>query len=94
MNIVIFFVFLNVIYILGSNSLSQKYNLNYNFNRFALRYVIFKEKSLAKLLKSIINKFEIYHNKSIVSVAQGIITYNELSDDEKTLIETVISLCY
>jgi uncharacterized protein (UPF0128 family) len=90
MNIVIFFLFFNVIYIAGSNSMSQKYNLN----RLALRYVIFKKKKLAKLLKNIINKFEIYHNKSIISVAQGIITYNELPEDKKTIIETVISLCY
>lgn len=74
--------------------MSQNYNLKKKFNRFALRYVIFKEKKLAKLLKSIINKVEIYHNKSIISVSQGIITYNELSEDNKTIIETVISLCY
>jgi predicted nucleotide-binding protein (sugar kinase/HSP70/actin superfamily) len=92
MNIVIlFFCFLNIII---SSSINQNYNLNYKLNRFALKYIVFKEKKLVKILKNIKNKLEMYHNKSIVSVAKGVITYNELSEDEKTLIEAVISLCY
>jgi hypothetical protein len=67
---------------------------NHNLNRLALRYVIFKEKKFAKIIKTVCKNLDIYHNKSIVCVAQGIISYNDLSEDEKTLIETVISLCY
>ena len=63
-------------------------------NKLALRYIVFKEKRMGKLIKNIVNKLEIYHNKSIVSVADGIMSYNELSENEKTLIETVISLSY
>jgi hypothetical protein len=77
-----------------TNSISQRYNLNYKLNRIALRCVVFKEKKLAKILKSIMSKIEFYHNKSIVTVAEGIMTFNELSEDEKTLFETIISLCY
>jgi hypothetical protein len=63
-------------------------------NRFALRYIIFKEKKLAKILKSIANKLIIYHNKSIASVGEGVSRFNELSEEDKILIETIISLCY
>jgi hypothetical protein len=69
-------------------------NLNHNLNRLALRYVIFKEKKVAKIIKTILRNFEIYHNKSIVSVAEGVASFNDLSEDEKLLFETIISLCY
>jgi hypothetical protein len=49
---------------------------------------------MAKIMKTIKNKLEIYYNKSIVSIAEGITTYNELSEDDKTIIETIISSCY
>ena len=45
-------------------------------------------------MKQVKHNLDIYHNKSIVSLAEGIISYQELSEDEKTLIEAVISLCY
>ena len=76
------------------NNPNFNHNLNHNLNRLALRYIIFKEKKVAKILKNIIHTIEIYHNKSIVSVAEGVASFNDLSEDEKTLIETVISLCY
>jgi hypothetical protein len=94
MNIIIFFLFLNFFNIVISGSINGNLNLNYKLNRFGLRYVIFKEKKLAKILKTIVNKLEICHNKSIVSVAEGVISFNDLSDDEKFLIEAVISFCY
>ena len=93
MNIVIF-TSLNIIYFVLSNAINHKYRLNLDLNKLALRYIVFKEKRMGKLIKNIVNKLEIYHNKSIVSVADGIMSYNELSENEKTLIETVISLSY
>jgi len=65
-----------------------------SLERIPIKYIIFKEKTLKKFLKSMKNKYDIYHNKSIASIAEGIISYNELSEDQKTLIEVVISLCY
>ena len=94
MNIIIFFPFFYFINIALSNSINSNFNLNYNINRLALRCVIFKEKKITKALKNFANLLKIYHNKSIVSVAEGIVTYNELSEDDKTIIETIISLCY
>ena len=94
MNIIICFLLLSSINAGFSMILYNYQNFNHNLNRLALRYVIFKEKKVAKILKNILHTIEIYHNKSIVSVAEGVTSFNELSEDKKTLIETIISLCY
>ena len=96
MNIVILLFFINVANILiGSGiNFNHNYNLNYNLHKLSLRCIVFKEKQIGKIIKNFVNKLEIYHNKSIVSVAEGVTSFNELSEDKKTLIETVISLCY
>jgi len=89
MNIVILILLLNII-----ACASSKFPYNYTLNRLSLRYIVFKEKTIAKILKKIVNKIHFYHTKIIVSVAEGVTTFNELSEDEKTLIEAIISLCY
>ena len=94
MNIIICFLLLTFINSGFTIILYNNQNFNHNLNRLALRYVIFREKKFAKIIKTIRNNLDIYHNKSIVCVAQGIISYNDLSEDEKTLVEAVISLCY
>jgi hypothetical protein len=90
MNIVILILLLNII---AAATSKFAFN-NYTLNRLSLRYIVFKEKIMAKIMKKIANKIHFYHTKSVVSVAEGITTYTELSEDEKTLIETIISLCY
>ena len=94
MNIIICFLLLTFINSGFTMILYNNQNFNHNLNRLALRCVIFKEKKLIKIMKILKNNLDIYHNKSIVCVAEGIISYNDLSEDEKTLIEAVISLCY
>ena len=98
MNILIPFLLLNFLNFGLSAYISKNCNFNHNFNhslkRFALRYVIFKEKKVAKILKNIIHKIEINYNKSFASLAEGVSIYTELSEDEKILIETIISLSY
>ena len=91
-NIVILLIIFNAISV--SLTKNMFHNLNFNLNRLTLKYIIFKEKKLAKIIKNVANNFDIYHNKSIVCLAEGINSYNELSEDEKTLIEVIISLCY
>ena len=92
MNIVFLVLLFNIINFVFINCINQQHKLTYN--RFTLRCIIFKEKKLAKTIKKMKNHIEIYHNKSIVTLAEWITTFNDLSEDEKTLIETIISLCY
>lgn len=94
MNIVILLFLLNAIHLVFTKFAFNNYNYNHSLNRFSLRCIVFREKKLVKIMKKIKNNLDIYHNKSIACVAEGVIGFNDLSEDEKTLIEAVISLCY
>jgi len=94
MNIVILVFLLNTIRLVVTKFIFNNHEYHHNLNRLSLRYIVFREKKIGKIIKTIRNNLNIYHNKSIACVAEGIISYNDLSEDEKTLIETVISLCY
>jgi|LakMenEpi03Aug12_release.lakeMendotaPanAssembly.Ray.scaffolds.fasta_scaffold695030_2 hypothetical protein len=72
-------------------------NCNYctiRLRNTAFRMVIFKEKKIPNLIKKFSNFYKICYEKSIASLGAGMCDYTSLSEDEKTLIETVISLCY
>jgi hypothetical protein len=64
------------------------------FRNNSLKFILFKDKNNIKLLKKLKNYYELYYNKSIAKISEGIYEYNALSEDQKTIIETVISLCY
>ena len=61
---------------------------------FGLRLIVFKEKQIQKILMGLQKTAEIYYNSLLVCTAEGINSYNELSEDDRILIETVIALCY
>lgn len=70
---------------------------NYCINRLkntGLRMFILKDKKTIKLFKEFKKKYKIYYEKSLANIGEGIIDYTALSEEEKTLIEAVISLCY
>ena len=94
MFIFIYIIFLinlfNLLNIISVNSVNNVYNNR--LRNFGLRIIVFKEKKLAKFLNGIKNITNLYYNKALVCTAEGINTYNELSDDDKLLIETIISL--
>jgi hypothetical protein len=87
-------VLINLINIIMIYSIS----INSRIRNVGLRIIVFKEKRLGKILNGIKNDFkylsQIYYNKVLVCTAEGINTYNELSEDDKILIETVLALCY
>ena len=57
---------------------------------------IFKEfKNFYKIFKEFKNFYKICYNKSISCIVQGVSDYNnKLTEDEKTIIEAIISLYY
>ena len=71
-------------------------NIVYNnrLRNFGLRIIVFKEKKLSKIIKGVRYISDIYYYKAVVTAADGINIYNKLSDDDKTIIETIISSCY
>jgi hypothetical protein len=90
MNAIKFIILLNLINIIFAITK----NNNLRFRNLGLRLIVFKEKKINKMLRIFNNNLQKYHDKAIVYVADCINSYNEFSEDDKLLIETVISLCY
>jgi len=62
---------------------------------YGLRFLVLKKKSAPKLLKVFKKFYDKCYDKSIVSLAEGINDYNNnFTEEEKYIIETLISLCY
>ena len=62
-------------------------------NKF-LKLILFHDRKNMQLFKEINYFYKICYNKSIASVAYVINEYNNLPEEEKQIIETIISLCY
>lgn len=80
----------------NNNYLNNNY-LNSNYLRvrnFGLRLIIFREKNTNTFLDLIKNEYNKYYVKSMITLTEAISCYNNLSDDERLLIETVIALSY
>ena len=90
-NILGYLVLLQLLHIVSA--INRNYNVQ--FRNTGLRLVIFKEKKIPKILQKFKNLYEMYYAKSIVTVGESIYEYNNnLSEEERTIIETLISLCY
>jgi len=71
-----------------------KHDFHHKVRNTVLTMIIFKEKKLHKLCGILKNTLETYHNKTIVAVADSYFMYNDLSEEDKIIIETIIGLCY
>ena len=93
MNFIIIIILLNIINVCFS-SMDISYS-KYKLKMYGLRFFVFKKRGVPKLL-NVLKKVSVNcYNKSIVSLAQGMNDYNNnLTEDEKIIIETIISLCY
>lgn len=59
-----------------------------------LKVILLGNKRNMQLFKEVKNFYKICYNKSIDTIIQGVSDYNNLSEDEKLIIETIFSLCY
>jgi hypothetical protein len=60
-----------------------------------LRLFVLRDRNSIKLFKHIKRFYEKCYNKSISCIGQGISDYNNnLSEEDRIIIETIISLCY
>ena len=62
-------------------------------NKF-LKILLLSDKRNIKIFKEVKNLYKICYNKSIDTIIQGLSDYNNLSEDDKLIIEAIISLCY
>ena len=82
-----------IFYISKSNEWSLSCNSVKNIIRNkTLRYMIFKEKKIIYMLKYFKKQTQLYYNKTIVSISEGIEKYNNLSDEDKIIVDTIYSL--
>lgn len=67
----------------------------YKLKIYGLRFLVFKKKNAPKMIHALKKIYDKYYNKSIVSLAEGMNDYNSnFTEEEKFIIETIISLCY
>ena len=66
----------------------------YKLKNYSLRLIIYKKKAIPQIFKILQKFYNRCYEKSIVSIGQGINDYNNLSEDDKSIIETILSLCY
>jgi hypothetical protein len=88
--IVILLSFINVF-----NFVSAINNYGLRIRNSSLRLLLFKDRNNIKLFKQFKKFYEMCYNKSISSIGKGVSDYNtNLSEDDRIIIETIISLCY
>ena len=91
MNIVI----LSILFIsLLNNVTSITSNYGASLKNSYLKLLLLGDKRNIKIFKEFKNFYKICYNKSISCIGQGISDYNTLTDDEKTIVEAIISLYY
>lgn len=91
MNIVIL-TFLLLCLVNNVESISKNYGSRIKNNY--LKLLLLSGERNTKILKEIKYFYRICYNKSIACIGQGISDYNSLTEDEKQIVETIISLCY
>ena len=91
MNIVI----LSILFIsLLNNVTSITSNYGASLKNSYLKLLLLSDKINIKIFKEFKNFYKICYNKSISCIGQGISDYNTLTEDEKTIVEAIISLYY
>jgi len=92
MNLVSIIIIINIINICMSIDINYS---KYKLKIYGLRFLVFKKKNAPKMIYALKNLYDKCYNKSIVSLAEGMNDYNSnFTEEEKFIIETIISLCY
>jgi hypothetical protein len=70
-------------------------NCGARFKNNYLKIILLGDKRNIKIFKEIKHFYKICYEKSIASIGQGICDYNnKLTEEEKTIVEAIISLYY
>lgn len=91
MNVLIFTTTILLSFI---NIVSSMNNYGLRIKNNSLKFILFKDKNNIKLFKGFKKFYERCYNKSIAKIGEGMFEYHSLTEEEKIIIETVISLCY
>ena len=88
-NIVLLFSMLNLI--ISSPTSSSNWRGSHRIRNISFKFVIFKEKSAPKLLNYFNRKSQTLYDKFLVLIADGIIKYENLSDEDKCIVDFIFS---
>ena len=78
-----------------NNVTSISNNYGASLKNSYLKLLLLSDKRNIKIFKNFKNFYKICYNKSISCIGQGISDYNnKLTEDEKTIVEAIISLYY
>jgi len=92
MNTVILTILL-ISFLNNISSISNNYGIR--FKNSYLKLLLLGDKRNIKIFKDFKNFYKICYNKSISCIGQGVSDYNnKLTEDEKTIVEAIISLYY
>ena len=89
-------VILTILLISFLNNISSiSTNYGARFKNSYLKLILLSDKRNIKIFKEFKNFYKICYNKSISCIGQGVSDYNnKLTEDEKTIVEAIISLYY
>jgi len=76
-------------------ALAKSYNKFHIYNQkaTALKVSMFKKKNYPKLLDYVKTTSKVYYIKSIGIINNLIVDYENISDEDKTILEFIISMC-
>ena len=89
MNLIVLFTLFSMT--MSALSGPSKWN-NHKIRNTSFKLIIFKEKKVPKLLHYIKKKYDNYYNKVLVTISDNITEYENLSSDDKQLIDFILSL--
>jgi len=89
-NIVLLFGMLNLI--LASSNSSSNWRGSHKIRNLSFKFVIFKEKKAPKLLNYFNSQYQKIYDKVLVTIADNINEYENLSYEDKCLVDFVFAL--
>ena len=90
-NLVLLF---NLFQVLIASNSSPRMNYNHGIRNLGFKVVIFKEKKYPRIIEYIKGKYQIYYEKTIASIAEGLIEYENLKYEDKEIIDLMISILF
>lgn len=88
------FLFYALLFSISKLIYAENRFMNMNTRNLLLRCVVVKQKKIPILINKFKNFYKLCYDKTIKTMSEGVINYNQLSEEEKTIIEAVISLAY
>ena len=88
-NIVLLFSMFNLI--LASSTSSPNWRNSHRIRNMSFKFVIFKEKKAPRLLNYFNRQYQKVYDKVLVTIANGIAEYENLSYEDKYIVDFIFS---